>query len=241
MALRLLAGQNDAGGWTYKSHQLTPPYMQQLLVFLESHRPDLPKVIGVRATSASPSARPGNLAKSVAAPDTLPKSMNGKSDDPFQQLADLLNLPKAIQEPGTLPKEDEASPGRDAKPPAIAKPLEAKADNPDPAKRDHADKDAAADKAKPKKVQPIHPSRLPPALQRLPVVVLHANKGKVMLQRAHGEDNSNSQFALLGLWAAGWHDVPTEYSLLLAKQRTWPARTPTAAGGITWRRARRTR
>jgi hypothetical protein len=213
MALRLLAGQNDAGGWTYRSQKLTPPHMQELLVFLKSHRPDMPKAIGA----------PGNLGKPIGAPEAMPKPVNGSSDDPFQQLADLLNLQKAIQEPGTLPKTQEGSPSRDAKQPTITKPLEGKADSPEPAKPsstpDKADKDALPDKAKPKKVQPIHPNKLPLPLQKLPVVALHANKGKVAVQRARGEDNSNSQFALLGLWAARRHDVPTEFSLLLAKQR----------------------
>jgi hypothetical protein len=34
-----------------------------------------------------------------------------------------------------------------------------------------------------------------------------------------GDDNSNSQFAMLALWAARRHDVPVEHALLLAEQR----------------------
>src|SRR5207302_3016521 len=82
MALRLLAGQNDAGGWTYRSHHLlTPHEMQQLLVFLKSHRPE-----GARPKAINQQADPG---KQVAKSDKLPKQMVS-SDDPFQQLADLL-------------------------------------------------------------------------------------------------------------------------------------------------------
>ena len=36
---------------------------------------------------------------------------------------------------------------------------------------------------------------------------------------AQGDDNSNSQFAMLALWAARRHDVPVEHALLLAEQR----------------------
>jgi hypothetical protein len=222
MALRLLAGQNDAGGWTYKSHNLTPPQMHQLLVFLKSHRPDLPKAIGAPGNLGKSVGGPGDLGKSIGAPNAMPKSVNGKADDPFQQLADLLKLPKAIQEPGPLPKKEDGN-SLDAKPPALVKPLEGKADTPGPAKSsgvlDKAAKGAPAAKAKPRKVQPINPNRLPLPLQQLPVVWLNAKKGKVMLQRARGGDNSNSQFAMLGLWAARRHDVPTEHSLHLAKQR----------------------
>src|SRR5207244_1747774 len=42
MALRLLAGQNDGGGWTYQCKQLNPKEMFQLYAFLQSHKqPDL--------------------------------------------------------------------------------------------------------------------------------------------------------------------------------------------------------
>jgi hypothetical protein len=232
MALRLLAGQNDAGGWTYKSHNLTPPQMHQLLVFLKSHRPELPKAIGAPGNLGKPVGGPGDLGKSVGAPadlgksigtpNAMPKSVDGKSDDPFQQLADLLKLPKAIQEPGPPSKQEDRNPLH-ANPPALVKPLEGKTDIPGPAKSsdvpDKTAKGAPAAKARPRKLQPINPNRLPPPLQQLPVVWLNAKKGKVTVQRAGGGDNSNSQFALLGLWAARRHDVPTEYSLHLAKQR----------------------
>jgi hypothetical protein len=213
MALRLLAGQNDAGGWTYHSPVLTPPDMHQLLVFLKSHRPELPRAI-------KPPAEPG---KQIAKPDPLPKQTQYKGDDPFKQLSDLLQLPKTVQEPGTLPKQESGGTGSDPKQPTIAKPLEGKSDRPDPLnpmdKDKKPDKGAAADKNKAKKVQPINPNILAPQLQRLPVVALNANKGNVVVHRGRHEDNSNSQFALLGLWAARRHDVPTDYSLLLAKQR----------------------
>lgn len=213
MALRLLAGQNDAGGWTYHSPVLTPSDMHQLLVYLKSHRPELPRAI-------KPPAEPG---KQIAVPDPLPKQTQEKSDDPFKQLSDLLQLPKAVQEPGTLPKQEGGGPGSDPKQPTIAKPLDVKPDKPGPAsprdKDKKPDKGAAADKDTAKKVPPINPNFLSPQLQRLPVVGLNANKGKVLVHKGRLEDNSNSQFALLGLWAARRHDVPTEYSLLLARQR----------------------
>jgi hypothetical protein len=127
MALILVAGQNEAGGWTYNGrHQLTPPEMHQLRVFLKSHSPALPR------------------------------------------------------------------------------------------------KEATSDKPGPvREVTPINPNLLAPPLQKLPVVALNVAKGdvKVRVQRSQLDDNSNTQFALLGLWAARRHDVPTEYSLKLGQQR----------------------
>ena len=34
-------------------------------------------------------------------------------------------------------------------------------------------------------------------------------------------DNSNTQFAILGIWAAGRHAVPMEKTLALLVKRTW--------------------
>ncbi len=60
-AMRLLTGQTDAGGWTYRNPQgLTRTEMKRLLVFIQSHRPPgaLPKVLGAG----------GELGKVVTAP-----------------------------------------------------------------------------------------------------------------------------------------------------------------------------
>ncbi len=228
MALRLLAGQNDAGGWTYVCPLLTPPEMHQLLVFLQSHRPALPKAIAPRA----------ELPKLAKTPEVMPKAAGPKSDDPFQQLAELM-LPKTIQggdptlprtgpdDQGDPPAKSLGSPDGGTKPPTANKPITDKPGAPDLTKPDAAkDKGkgdkadpAAADKARAKKVTPINPNRLPPRLQHLPVVELNGNKGKMRVRRGAAGDHSNTQFALLALWAARRHDVPTEYALKAAYQR----------------------
>jgi hypothetical protein len=202
MTLRLLAGQLDSGGWTYSSrHALTPFEMERLLAFLKSHRPDvaaLPRAVKPAADGA----------RQVVMPEPLPRQTQGASEDPFQQLADLLKLPK----------QDGADPG--TKPAPINRPVSEKpeAAKPDATKPEGKAAVQAEEKAKPRKLTPINPNQLPPGLQRLPVVILNAAKGKVTVQHGQG-DNSNTQFALLGLWAARRHDVPTEYSLQLAGQR----------------------
>src|SRR5262249_24719249 len=65
----------------------------------------------------------------------------------------------------------------------------------------------------PKKVLPTVPAKLRtvPALQ--PLDKAHA------LPLADHSDNSNTQFAVLALWAAGRHDLPLERSLALIVQR----------------------
>jgi hypothetical protein len=59
---------------------------------------------------------------------------------------------------------------------------------------------------------------LPEQLRQLPAVQLSMNKGWMTATKGGG-DNSNTQFAILALWAARRHDVPSEYSLLLSFQR----------------------
>jgi hypothetical protein len=224
MALILVGGQNEAGGWTYNGrHQLTPPEMHQLLVFLKSHRPPppaLPKNI------LTPWGDPG---KQVAMPDTLPKqTKDGKTEDPFKQLAELMSLPKTLTEPGVTPSKqigekpvDPTDPNKVNKPVQGGQPDDPKKSS-DGAKPMPPTKTTPPDKPGPiRKVTPINPNLLAPPLQKLPVVALNVAKGdvKVRVQRGQFDDNSNTQFALMGLWAARRHDFPTEYSLKLGQQR----------------------
>jgi hypothetical protein len=223
MALRLMSGQNEAGGWTYRSHyQLTPPEMQQLLVFLKSHRPPPPL-----ARAIHPPA--GDLAKQMQGAAVPPKQVQDKSDDPFKQLADLLQVPKYAKDPtvspGDAPTKQIGSTPADPKDNKANKPVEGNPPPPDPAKKVEPNQptpkgnDKGDKPAPPKKVQPIPLRNLLPRLQQLPVAKLNAAKGKLNVDFPRGEDNSNTQFALMGLWAARRHDVPTEYSLQLGQQR----------------------
>jgi hypothetical protein len=78
---------------------------------------------------------------------------------------------------------------------------------------------------------------LPPIARRLAIT----NQGQLaVVPQAHGmfrphfkmrEDNSNSQFAMLALWAARRHDVPTERCLSLADKRYHGSQNPDGGWG----------
>ncbi len=135
LAMRLVAGQTPAGGWTYDCPVLSDGETKQLLNFMQVNRPKI---------------------------DFL-NPIQGKS----------------------LPPEK----GRIHPPPQVKK---------GPAKG---------------------LDTLPGRLNNLPVVVHKRGKSKLLQLQGVKDDNSNTQFGLLGLWAARRHDVPTELSLELAAQR----------------------
>jgi hypothetical protein len=186
LAVRLLAGQNEAGGWTYHQNVLGPLETEKLLIFLRSHRPAVPKAI-------NPAHEPAR-------------------DDPPRQVAEGMQTPRAVQEPVTTFQHVVLAPAGEA----LKRPSDLPAaPAPEVAKK----KEPARGENVAKKVAPVNPKDLPRAVQRLPVVGLNWAKGKVQIQPGGISDNSNTQFALLGLWAARRHDVPVEHSLQLSKQR----------------------
>jgi hypothetical protein len=91
-----------------------------------------------------------------------------------------------------------------------------------PTKPKSVSKDSPAAKTKPA----LRLESLPANVRRLPIVNAIAKpKGmekanaRLMPFLPTRDDNSNSQFALLALWAARRHDVPTERTLALADKR----------------------
>jgi hypothetical protein len=190
MALRLLAGQNDGGGWTYVCPPLTSKDMFQLYAFLQSNkRPNLVNPLG---------GNPKTPAGIMANPTRDPKNLN----DPFQELSDLI-LAKGIDGSASSSKPDPNSGG-------VIPPVYVEPKNP-PAPKPNPDKPA---------VKPIRPETLPANLRNLPVVKNQGHaKGKVQKQIRGAGDNSNTQFAMLALWAARRHDVPTDQALLASFER----------------------
>jgi hypothetical protein len=202
MALRLVAGQNSAGGWTYDCPYLYPSQEQQLLKALRPYQPK-------------------HLQEPIA------KAKKGKDQEPFTgPKQDAGNLAEAItdlnQKPGDLPKgladaKKDQPPGEAA----LANPLPpGKEPKGAPATRPQ---DKAAKKPKqpkvelPPQVMPIRPAFLPSDLRAMPVVQVGA-KGKLRPMMPK-DDNSNTQFAIMALWAARRHYVPTEQTLALVEAR----------------------
>ncbi len=201
MALRIMSGQNLAGGWTYRSgRRLSPPEISQLRVFLKSHRPPMPLAKALR-----PNMPGGELGKQTTMPVLLPKQVRNATsgESPLKQVGGTAADPK-----------DKINKALDGKLPASDS---ANAPEPKQARR--------------KKVAPIPASRLQHGLQGLPLITLTVKQGTLGNRLfPHGEDNSNTQFALMGLWAARRHGVPTEYSLKAAQQRFIRSQHPKDGG-----------
>jgi hypothetical protein len=187
LALRILAGQNDTGGWSYDCPQLPPREMYQLYTFLQSHRP-------------------ANMHNPVVADGDDPFKKGTTSEptntaDPFRAFSEMVSR-KGIEE-STLP----------------------------------AKKGAAVPLPKPKGgkklPQPISPLLLMPNLQSLPVVQNQGKKKGQTTLRNSGGDNSNTQFALLAVWAARRHGIPTDAALVFAYQRFQVSQSPDGGWGYT--------
>ncbi|MCI0376109.1 MAG: hypothetical protein L0215_00740, partial [Gemmataceae bacterium] len=198
MALRLIAGQNSAGGWTYQVPLLQPRDAEQLLAFLHKNR--------------VPFQDPLNKSGGADLKDPL-RAKSGNLNDPLDKsrregLSDPARKSEKVELPAPLGGANKEAPPKEAPPKAKEPPKD-------------VDKQAN-----------LRPDFLPPNLQNLPA----KGKGKappVASLSNMVDDNSNSQFALLGLWAARRHDVPTEKTLQLAYQRYFS--TQHADGGWGYR------
>ncbi len=196
MALRLMAGQNDTGGWTYSCPLVSQPDMFQLYNFLQSNKkPDLLNPLGKTKTASGIALNP------VRDPGT-------KLSDPFQELNTLI-LTRGIE-------GGNAKSGTDPKKGGLISPVYTDSAAKD-AKKDLKDNKSSIAKTP---VKPIPPEALSPALRKLPIVMGQGlTKKKQPKIRFAGGDNSNTQFAMLALWAARRHDIPTDQALLTAYQR----------------------
>jgi len=172
MALRLMAGQTNNGGWSYNCPILKPEDEKLFLKVLEDTRPRTTHDLFVPGERGS---IPGLFVK------------DGQGDQPSKLL------------PSVGP--DPSNP--------VVKPL-----GQDPSK--------GADSIDFKKAL----SELPPSLSKVPAV--QPPIATDSLAGGDQSDNSNTQFAILALWAAGRHQVPMERALVRITQRF--RRSQTAAG-----------
>ncbi len=151
MAIRLLAGHTDCGGWTYTCPLLPPRDMYDLFAFLHSN---------------TRSKKPDTKASDAAKAGPAVRLAGNDPNSPFSQLDSLLRA-------NPLPAEGIV----------------------------------------------LRADRLKAELQMMPVVkYVGAGKERKMARDGTG-DNSNTQFALLALWAARRHGVPVDAAILSAYAR----------------------
>ena len=154
MALRLIAGQTAAGGWTYGCPTLSPKEEESLWTILQTTRP--------RSSLDLVASKPGD--------DRLDDLFVGRvgGTPPAPVVGSTIPLPAG-------PTEDELKQAK------------------------------------------LMYDDLSPALKAIPA--LKPPTGDEQMPRGDNSDNSNTQFATLGLWAAGRHGVPMARSLSLLARR----------------------
>jgi hypothetical protein len=290
MALRLVAGQNHVGGWTYHCPLLTQPEERELITFLRRNqpRPPLNPLGPVLPPYLTPVTDPqpdqhNPIARSKdAMPNPLGNGKDTASQNPLAQpvVRPLLNpipskkeaLQNPLSKPGTSTGVDASadknliSPFKDERTASLIG--AAKSSDGDDisnlkgiAKSNGVGRPAAEEpKAaailpksalKPKEEMPDDDTPRANLINRWPSVpdfvarLKNPNqapvkpdpkskgKGKGKKGSPHVDDNSNSQFAILGLWAARRHGVPMTLTLTRLDERYRSSQV--ATGGWEYR------
>jgi hypothetical protein len=206
LAARLIAGQDSGGGWTYHCPILTPQDTTQLLAILQRTRP---------------APAPPKLALSIGADEKDPakaikkdEKKDDKGRDPFESPFDRgLQAPSDLNlDPGTEPKLNTGSVSADL---GGEKPLPPKIL---PKSRMNGQ---AAVVPGPVSTPPTSAGGLSRLLQVIPTVAQRDRVRTAMVVDLSQppSDLSNTQFALLALWAARRHGVASERALILTEVR----------------------
>jgi predicted Zn finger-like uncharacterized protein len=211
LAGRLIAGQNELGGWTYNCRLLSPQESFQLLTFLEQHRP------GPLPTGIGP-AGPRDLNPIVVGkPTSLPQGITGEPSSSLPTGVQGANRPAGKKSSASYPGSSSG----------LVQPLAGSVDGdgPKPA--------GSGDTPKPRKKQPVlRLDKLLPTVRSLPVI-----SGKpIAVQGPRGprpniDDNSNSQFAMLALWVARRHEVAVERTMAMVHKRYHVSQHPDGGWG----------
>jgi len=191
LAIRLIAGQNATGGWTYHCPVLGSPDQKHLLAFLRR--------------TQTPLMDPLPLAGSATANPLGKGPTNSTGDGLLAQTSDP--LPNPIQKPvgpnaGTQPDPAPMKPERKAAAP------EKKKNSPKASVKN----DPLPARLKTLPVVHMNDGAVRPPAQKGMV------KPRARLRGESG-DNSNTQFAILALWVARRHGVPMERTLALIDHR----------------------
>jgi hypothetical protein len=191
MALRLVAGQSEQGGWTYQCPIPTERDELNMLTILRYNQPN-----ALREDING--EKPGPAGTTNGETGTLDKTVQGTPRDP-----------------STPPPEGSTVP---LNPPAGTKP------------------DAGSMKPIPPRPTPEDARKarnaLPRPLQQLPALA-HPSKSADTL-RPDVSDNSNTQFAILGVWTARRHGVPMDRTLALITRRFRASQAPGGGWNYTY-------
>jgi hypothetical protein len=250
LAYRLIAGQCPAGGWSYRCPILGPADEDLLLTFLKKNEP---KFANTNALVVHPNLRALPKGMEALVDPVIRKERETALTAPIikPDPEEKMTLPGIIpSDPRYDPKKSDPLPSTDpAKKPAAPTnsqpgppPLqEGPVDAPkkEPAKKDPAKKDTpkpgsgSAGQKKEAQPVPVQPTAVP--IQLWPTVPPYV-KQMMIGAKANGwamgqqiEDNSNTQFAILGLWAARKHGVPLALTLVRLDLRFRNSQLPDGA------------
>lgn len=209
LATRLIAGQQQSGGWTYTCPLPNNKETYDLVTFLHKIRPDPFIIPGVGENPLVP------LGKDSSGKDTVPLPGN-KGNDPLIPVGGKSDNPTVPDKKGTgivLPFQEGSNPPKDLK----KEPMKPGSGQNNPTK-------PVANNPPPEPFfKPFNINTLSPAVQKLAVVksqpIPKWMRSKVPLPKAGANDNSNTQFAMMALWVARRYNVPVEKTMALVDQR----------------------
>jgi hypothetical protein len=248
LALRLIAGQTTNGGWSYSCPRLKEQDEERLLAFLRKNQPFRDPLQVVEHAFLVP------LGKSATPlPTALPKPEQplltplDKNDKPL-----VLPIPFPKEDPPTRSSPNDRSTGN---PPTEVPPKTNKSTE-DLAKKSSPPKASSAGTAPSQAAKPsadgasatpaAAPAPTPAGEKKKPLRIDPADWPSVPefvakeLRNGIGmdievSDNSNTQFAILGLWAARRHDIPAALSMGLLDRRFRTSQLPNGTWAYTTR------
>jgi len=244
LSLRLVAGQTEKGGWDYHCPLLTPQDMHQMITYLQKTqqkvalqlpRKDDPYQPPNDLQTFQPFDQGGKGGKQPGDQPITPLDQKGKEGQPGSPYQKPGQTPSQPGDQPALGGAQDRSGKPVAKPPSAPGAGEPKVKGIAPAADVPITKKEAVEPLPPKapvgvkpRILPKGAGKTPPAPARPPeffpppmrgvppFVAKGKGKGAFRMGR---DDNSNSQFALLALWAARRHGVPTESTLQRAGER----------------------
>jgi hypothetical protein len=220
-ALRLVAGQSPTGGWGYKCAALKQPRTDELLAVLRATEPSVPAELTTNRPNVG-SSNPADLNPDKVTPTSGSRPADLDANGSSGSIGDI----EAARANAKAPWDESRRSPRFA--------WCIKAQEPPPYSPINPFDKKDADQPKKPFVIPNHLRNLVvfQKIDRL-IMIDPPNKGEDLILAT--TDNSNTQFALLGLWAARRHDVPLSRTLKLIVRRFETSQNPNGSWGYNYR------